>query len=212
MTVIFIVNAVIISIPTPGRSRKTPSDNGTAVTSGIEQHDSTANVSNTKVRLNTHTNGTYCQSLTNCQLHAEYENTLICQQDKVMDQECNCKELKTGILLLLPLALQPAMGFGLSNNTSPFGSIYHQLSPSFNFQHLQISSHFFSPSFLGSFSSSRSFQFLCEDLFGHPILLHSLQMTQSAYPLPLYRYTAIFILFLTAHNEMKIYQLFCSKL
>jgi len=28
-------------------------------------------------------------------------------------------------LLLLPLALQPAVGFGLSNNTSPFFPIYH---------------------------------------------------------------------------------------
>jgi hypothetical protein len=36
-------------------------------------------------------------------------------------------------------------------------------------------------------------QFLSEDLFDHPILLHSLQVTQPAYPLPLYRYTAIFI-------------------
>jgi hypothetical protein len=34
------------------------------------------------------------------------------------------------LLLLLPLALQPAVGFGLSNNTSPFVPIYHQLSPS----------------------------------------------------------------------------------
>jgi len=33
------------------------------------------------------------------------------------------------MLLLLPLALQPAVGFGLSNNTSPFFPIYHQLSP-----------------------------------------------------------------------------------
>ena len=32
------------------------------------------------------------------------------------------------ILLLLPLALQPAVGIGLSNNTSPFSPIYHQLS------------------------------------------------------------------------------------
>jgi len=27
---------------------------------------------------------------------------------------------------------------------------------------------------------------LSEDLFGHPILLHSLQVTQPTYPLPLY--------------------------
>jgi hypothetical protein len=34
------------------------------------------------------------------------------------------------IILLLPLALQPVVGFGLSNNTSPFVPIYHELSPS----------------------------------------------------------------------------------
>jgi hypothetical protein len=34
------------------------------------------------------------------------------------------------ILLLLPLALQPAVGFGLSNNTSTFFPVYHQLSQS----------------------------------------------------------------------------------
>jgi hypothetical protein len=32
--------------------------------------------------------------------------------------------------LLLPLALQPAVGFGLSNNIFPFFPICHQLSPS----------------------------------------------------------------------------------
>jgi len=51
------------------------------------------------------------------------------------------------ILLLLPLVLQPAVGFGLSNNTSPFVPINHQLSPSSHSQHLKISFHFFSPSF-----------------------------------------------------------------
>ena len=76
------------------------------------------------------------------------------------------------LLLLLPLALQPAVGFGLSNNTSLFFSIYHQLSPSSHSQHLKISFYFFSPSFPGSSSSSRPFQFLSEDIFGHPILLH----------------------------------------
>jgi len=80
------------------------------------------------------------------------------------------------ILLLLPLALQPAVGFGLSNNTSPFVPIYDQLSLSF----------------AGSSSSSRPFQFLSEDLFGHPILLHSLQVTQPTYPLPLYQFYYIF--------------------
>jgi hypothetical protein len=57
---------------------------------------------------------------------------------------------------------------------------------------LKISFHFFSPSFPGSSSSSRPFQFLSEDLFGHPVLLHSLQVTQPAYPLPLYPFYCIF--------------------
>jgi len=55
------------------------------------------------------------------------------------------------LLLLLRLALQPAVGFGLSNNTFPFFPIYHQLSPSSHSQHLKISFYFFSPSFPGSF-------------------------------------------------------------
>jgi hypothetical protein len=96
------------------------------------------------------------------------------------------------ILLLLPLALQPAVGFGLSNNTSPFFPIYHQLSPSSHSHHLKISFHFFSPSFPGTSSSPRPLQFLSEDLFGHPILLHSLQVTQPTYPLPLYPFYYIF--------------------
>ena len=96
------------------------------------------------------------------------------------------------LLLLLPLALQPAVGFGLSNNTSPFVPIYHQLSPSSHSQHLKISFCFFSSSFPGSSSSSRPFQFLSEDHFGHPILLHSLQVTQPTYPLPLYPFYYIF--------------------
>ena len=87
-------------------------------------------------------------------------------------------------IILLPSALQPAVGFRLSNNVPPFCSIYLQLSPSSHSQHLKISFHFFSPSFPGSSSSSRPFQFLSEDPFGHPILLHSLQVTQPTYPLP----------------------------
>jgi len=59
-------------------------------------------------------------------------------------------------------------------------------------QHLKISFHFFSPSFPGSSSSSLPFQFLSEDLFGHLILLHSLQVTQPTYPLPLYPFYYIF--------------------
>ena len=98
-------------------------------------------------------------------------------------------------ILLLPLALQPAVGFGLSNNTSPFFPIYHQLSPSSHSQHLTISSYFFSPSFPGSSSSSRPFQFLSEDLFGHPILLHSLQVTQTTYSLPLFSILLYFLLY-----------------
>jgi len=89
------------------------------------------------------------------------------------------------LLFLLSLALQLAVGFGLSNNTSPFFPIYHQLSPSSHCQHLKISFYFFSPSFPGSSSSSHPFQFLSEDLFGHPVLLHSLRVTQPTYPLPL---------------------------
>jgi hypothetical protein len=41
-------------------------------------------------------------------------------------------------------------------------------------------------------SSSPSFQFLSEDLFGHSILLHSLQVTQLTYLLPLYAFYYIF--------------------
>ena len=82
--------------------------------------------------------------------------------------------------------------FGLSNNTSPFFPIYHQLSPTSHSHHLKISFQFFSPSFPGSSPSSRPFQFLGEDLFVHPILLHSLQVTQPAYYLPLYPFYYIF--------------------
>jgi hypothetical protein len=94
--------------------------------------------------------------------------------------------------LLLPLALQPAVGFVLSNNTSPFFLFFHQLSSSSHTQHLKISFHFFSPSFPGSSSSSHLFKFLSEDLFGYPVLLLSLQVTQSTYPLPLYPFYYIF--------------------
>ena len=52
-----------------------------------------------------------------------------------------------------------------TNNTSPFFPIYHQLSPSSHSQHLKISFYFFSPSFPGSSSSSRPFQFLSEDFW-----------------------------------------------
>ena len=57
--------------------------------------------------------------------------------------------------LLLPLALQPTVGFGLSNNVLPFFPICHQLSPLPHSQHLKISFYFLFPSFPGSSPSSR---------------------------------------------------------
>ena len=72
---------------------------------------------------------------------------------------------RTDIFLLLPLALQPAVGFGLSNNVLPFFPICHQLSPSSYSQHLKISFYFLFPSFPGSSPSSLPFHFLSEDLF-----------------------------------------------
>jgi hypothetical protein len=45
------------------------------------------------------------------------------------------------------LALQPALGFGLSNNVPPFYPICHHLSPFSHSQQLKISFYFFSPSF-----------------------------------------------------------------
>ena len=53
-----------------------------------------------------------------------------------------CRNIKCCIetdLRLLPLALQPTVGFGLSNNVLPFLSIRHQLSPSSHTQHWNIS-------------------------------------------------------------------------
>ena len=67
--------------------------------------------------------------------------------------------------LLLPLALQPTVGFGLSNIVLPFCPICHQLSPSSHSQHLKISFCFLFQSFPGS-SPSHPFQFLSEDLLG----------------------------------------------
>ena len=81
------------------------------------------------------------------------------------------------LLLLLPLALQPTVGFGLSNNILPFFSIRHQLPPSSHSQYLNISFYFLFTSFPGSSPSPRPFQFLSEDLYGYPIPLHSLQVT-----------------------------------
>ena len=48
-------------------------------------------------------------------------------------------------LLLLTLALQPTVSFGLSNNVLPFSPICHQLSPSSHFLHLKISFCFLFP-------------------------------------------------------------------
>jgi hypothetical protein len=95
-------------------------------------------------------------------------------------------------VLLLPLVLQPIVGFGLSNNVPQFCPIYHQLSPSSHSQHLKISFYFFSPSYSGPSSSFQPFQFLIEDLFGYPILLHFLQVTQAIYPLLLCPFYYIF--------------------
>ena len=80
-----------------------------------------------------------------------------------------CWGLLLDALLLLPLALQPTVGFGLSNNVLPFFPICHQLSSSSHSQHL-ISFYFLFPSFPGFSPCSRPFQFLSEDLLGHPIL------------------------------------------
>jgi len=55
--------------------------------------------------------------------------------------------------LLLPLALQPAVGFCLSNNTSPFFPILHQLFPSSHSQHLKISFYFLLNSIHSTFKS-----------------------------------------------------------
>ena len=44
----------------------------------------------------------------------------------------------TPLLLLLPLTLQPTVGFGLSNNILPFFPTCHQLSPSSHSQHLKF--------------------------------------------------------------------------
>ena len=57
---------------------------------------------------------------------------------------------------LLPLALQPTVGFGLLNNVLPFFPICHQLSPSSHSQHLKISFYFLFPSFTGSSPSLSS--------------------------------------------------------
>ena len=54
------------------------------------------------------------------------------------------------LVVFLPLAQQPTVGFGLSNNVLPFFPICDQLSPSSHSQHLKISFYFLLPSFPGS--------------------------------------------------------------
>ena len=66
----------------------------------------------------------------------------------------NCVHCLVYILLLLQLALQPTVGFGLSNNVLPSFPICHQLSLSSHSQQLKISFYFFFPSFPGSSPSS----------------------------------------------------------
>jgi hypothetical protein len=102
--------------------------------------------------------------------HATSDNIMQRSKDAICMLDNQGKNTNTHFFFffLLPLALQPAVGFGLSNNTSPFFPIYHQLSPSSHSQHLKIS---FTSSFPGSYFSSRAFQFLSEDRFGHPVLL-----------------------------------------
>ena len=70
------------------------------------------------------------------------------------------------LLLLLPLALEPTVGFGQSKNVLPFFPICHQLSSSSHSQHFKIFFYFFFPSFPGSSPSFRAFQFLSEDFLG----------------------------------------------
>ena len=53
------------------------------------------------------------------------------------------------IIIIIPLTLQPTVGFGLSNNVLPFFPICHQLSSSSHSQHLKIYFFFLFPSFLG---------------------------------------------------------------
>ena len=114
------------------------------------------------------------------------------------------------LLLLFPLALQPTMGFGLSNNVLPFLPIYHQLSPSSHSQNLKISFYFLFPSFPKSSSSSHPFQFLNKNLFKHPILL---QITNLSFTLlsillsSINTYTNIKIIFLNFPHNLNLYNL-----
>jgi len=84
----------------------------------------------------------YIQQVNNSNLVLKVKNYTQNMWDQIGN---NC--LVEQILLILPLALQPTVGFGLSNNTLPFFPIYHQLSPSAHSQHLKISFYFLFPSF-----------------------------------------------------------------
>ena len=84
------------------------------------------------------------------------------------------------LLLLLTLALQPTVGFGLSNNVLPFFPIYHHLAPSSHSQHLKISFYLLFPPFPGSSPSSRPFQFLSEELFGYHCVIKFLVFAPSS--------------------------------
>ena len=90
------------------------------------------------------------------------------------DQSANQTKQIYLLLLLVLLTLEPTVSFGLSNNVLPFFPICHQLSPSSHSQYLKVSFYFLFSFFPESSPFSRPFQFLSEDLFGHPILLTSL--------------------------------------
>jgi hypothetical protein len=57
-----------------------------------------------------------------------------------IESHCVLCDARNNIYIYIySLALQPAVGFGLSNNSSPFFPVYHQLFPSAHSQHLKIS-------------------------------------------------------------------------
>jgi hypothetical protein len=65
----------------------------------LDRHNKTADASIEEVGRHLIPHQRYIpQSLTNFQHQVEYGNTCSCQQDKIMDQKCICKQLKTGIL------------------------------------------------------------------------------------------------------------------
>ena len=78
--------------------------------------------------------------------------------------------------LLLPLVPQPVVGFGLSNNVFPFSYLSLTLS-SFSLPALEDLFLLLLSICPGSSPSSPPPQFLSEDLFRFPIVLHSLQVT-----------------------------------